>query len=72
MSSSEPNSVARRMRVTLDLFELGEKMLRQRLRRERPTASDVEILEAIRAWRTKRPGAELGDAPGRRREWPTP
>lgn len=62
-------SVADRMRAALDLFELGEKMLRQRLRRERPAATDAEIEDAVAVWRTTRPGAELGDAPGPRREW---
>jgi hypothetical protein len=58
------------MRTALDLFELGENMLRQRLRRERPQASEEEIEEAVRVWRTSRPGAELGDAPGSPRPWP--
>ena len=64
------NAVIDRMQSALDLFEIGEKMLRQRLRRERPGASDAEIEEAVTVWRTARPGAELGDAPGRLRPWP--
>ena len=59
-----------RMQAALDLFDIGEKMLRQRLRRERPRATDAEIEEAVTVWRTARPGAEFGDAPGRLRQWP--
>lgn len=59
-----------RMRVAFDLFEIGEKLLRQRLRRERPDASEAEIEDTVAGWRTARPGAEIGDAPGHRREWP--
>ena len=66
-----PSEIIQRMRTTLDLFELGEKMLRQRLRRERPEDSDNEIEEAVHAWRTKKHNADLGDAPGRLRRWPS-
>jgi Rv0078B-related antitoxin len=58
------------MRIALDLFELGEKMLRQSLRRKHPDASEAEIEAAVAEWRLRRPGAELGDAPGRLRPWP--
>ena len=70
MSTQHSDNVIQRVRVTMDLFELGESMLRQRLRRERPEASEQEIEEALREWRTRRPGAEFGDAPGRLRPWP--
>lgn len=70
MSSSDSRDAGARMRIALDLFELGENMLRQRLRRDRPSASAAEIEEAVRVWRTTRPGAESGDAPGRLRPWP--
>jgi hypothetical protein len=68
--TDEANEVARRVRMALDLFDVGERMLRQRLRRERPDASDSEIEAAVSSWRLRRPGAELGDAPGRLRPWP--
>lgn len=61
---------ARRVRLALDLFDLTERMLRQRLRRTRPAASAAEVEASIVAWRLKRPGAEPGDAPGRLRPWP--
>ena len=70
VSTNAPNLPARRMRIALDLFELDEAMLRQRLRRTRPRASDAEIEDAVVAWRMDRPGAEHGDAPGKPRPWP--
>jgi hypothetical protein len=60
---------AERMRVTLDLFELGEAMTRQRLRRKHPRATDAEIEVLIVEWLERRPGAEDGDADGHRVPW---
>lgn len=57
------------MKAALDLFDLGERMLRQRFGREHPDATDAEIEAAVAVWRTTRPGAVWGDAPGPRREW---
>lgn len=62
--SSSPSA---RMRIALDLFELAEMILRQKLRRTRPGDSETEVEAAVRAWRAARPGAERGDAPGRSR-----
>lgn len=53
-----------RFRATLELYEVGENMLRQRLRRERPAASAQDIDDEIAAWLRRRPGAEHGDHPG--------
>ncbi len=58
------STVAARIRAALDLYEVGENMLRQRLQRERPEASVQEIDAAIAAWLQRRPGAEHGDHPG--------
>lgn len=57
-------SPAQRIRVALDLYELGEKMYRQRLRRERPGITDAELDEQIIRWLHDRPGAEFGDMQG--------
>jgi len=67
-------SSAARLRAALDLFELGESMLRCRLRRERPYADEAEIAAEVVTWLQRRPGAEFGDFPGpaSRRELPTP
>jgi len=57
-----------RLRDALELHDLGERMLRQRLRRERPQITDAELDDAIRRWLRERPGAENGDAAGPRSE----
>ena len=54
-----------RFRVTLDLFEAGEQMMRQNLRRRYPDADDSEIEERLFEWFLHRPGAEHGDCTGR-------
>ncbi len=58
------SQAADRFRAALELYEVGENMLRQRLRRERPDASARDIDAAIAAWLQRRPGAEHGDHPG--------
>lgn len=55
------------VRTALDLFEVAEAMVRQRLRREHPDASREEIERRVTAWLNHRPGAEYGDCPGRPR-----
>jgi hypothetical protein len=52
------------------MFETGLQMMRQNLRRNHPTLSDAEIEERVTAWLRERPGAEFGDAVGRRVPWP--
>ncbi|MGH3933962.1 MAG: hypothetical protein ACRDS1_03085 [Pseudonocardiaceae bacterium] len=64
MSSS--NAAAERLRIALELYEVGEQMLRQRLRRERPHATPDEIDAMVGSWLRHRPGAEHGDYPGPR------
>jgi hypothetical protein len=51
--------------MAFDLFEFGEKLQRQRLRRANPEATEAEIDAEVRAWLARRPGAEDGDAVGR-------
>jgi hypothetical protein len=58
------SDVTARLRAALELYEVGEGMLRQRLRRERPGATTEQIDEEIAAWLRRRPGAEHGDYPG--------
>jgi hypothetical protein len=67
---ADAREVQERFRIALELFELGESMLRQRIRREKPDASDAYIERKIREWLSHRPGAEHGDAPGRPVPWP--
>lgn len=54
------------LRVALDLLDDAEQLLRQRLRRTTAMSED-EIEARVLAWLHERPGAEHGDAPGRRR-----
>jgi hypothetical protein len=56
---------ADRLRIALDMYEAGELMQRQRLRRLHPDARPEEIEAEIDAWRIRRPGAPNGDCPGR-------
>lgn len=61
-SSSTP---AARLRIAFELFALGEQMMRSRLEREHPEWTQAQLHAAIRQWLRERPGAELGDCPGR-------
>ncbi len=56
---------AEKLRIALELVEVGAELMRERLRREDPGATDAEIHRRLVAWFRTRPGAEHGDAPGR-------
>ena len=58
---------AANLRAALEMFGLGESIMRQKLRRDYPHASEAEIEEKLSAWLSERPGADHGDAPGRLR-----
>lgn len=68
MSSSNPT--VERLRLALDLFEAGEAVMRQNLRRRYPGEDESQIEARLLAWLHERPGAEHGDAPGRSVPWP--
>jgi Rv0078B-related antitoxin len=68
--STDLEAAARRLRLAFDLFQAGEEMMRQRLRREHPGLSELEIEVRLVEWLHTRPGAEFGDAPGRPVPWP--
>jgi hypothetical protein len=71
MSSDTSNeAAAARLRVALELFETGVEMKRQQLRRDHPDLTGDEIEARVAAWLRERPGAEFGDAVGRRVTWP--
>lgn len=70
--SADLEAAARRLRLALDLYRTGEKLMRQRLRREPPDLSEPEIEARLLAWLQERPGAEFGDACGRLVPWPRP
>lgn len=54
----------------MDLFQTGVDLMRKNLEREDPHATKEQIEERLGAWLRQRPGAEFGDAEGRRGEWP--
>jgi signal transduction histidine kinase len=64
------DQAAARLRAALEMFETGVQMMRQNLRRNHPSLSDAEIEARVTAWLRERPGAEFGDAVGRRVPWP--
>lgn len=51
---------AQRFRLALQMTEMGISMYRQRMKRERPQASEEEIEAEVQAWLMRRPG----DYPG--------
>jgi len=63
---------ARNLEDALELADLAERMVRARLRRQHPSLSDDELEARVFAWLHDRPGAEYGDAEGRRVELPRP
>lgn len=56
---------AARLRMALELFEAGERLMRQNLRRRFPSASAEELDRKLVEWLRRRPGAEVADAEGR-------
>ncbi|MGH3545322.1 MAG: hypothetical protein ACRDPW_05295 [Mycobacteriales bacterium] len=55
---------AQKLRIAMELHELGVGLQRQRLRRTQPTASTEAIDAQVTAWLHHRPGAQHGDYPG--------
>ena len=68
---AEPDETpADRLRITFELIDVAERMLRQRLRREHPELSEGDLEDRVAAWYAHRPGAEHGDAVGIAKAWP--
>ena len=61
---------ADRLRSALAMFDFTLSMFRQRLRRDRPGITEIEIEDEIARWLCERPGAEHGDAEGVAVAWP--
>jgi hypothetical protein len=72
VSDREHAEAVERLRLTLDLFDAGESMMRQALRRRFPEEDQADIERRLNAWLGERPGAEDGDGPIRRVRWPRP
>jgi hypothetical protein len=64
VTREEQEAVRERFQTALELFDLAERMLEQRLRREHPEWTEDQIDEAMDAWLLHRPGAEHGDGEG--------
>jgi hypothetical protein len=60
---------ANRLRTAFELFDAGVQLMKARLRRNRPNASQAELDALLSEWLLDRPGAPLGDAPGRPIVW---
>jgi hypothetical protein len=70
--SRSSESAADRLQIALDLYDDGEAMMRQNLRRRFPRATEAEIEARLTEWVQTRPGAEDGDADGRPVPLPQP
>jgi len=70
VSDADLVGIQERYRLLLDLFEAGEEIMRQSLRRRFADASEAEIEDRLTAWLHERPGAEHGDADGQPARWP--
>jgi hypothetical protein len=69
MSDEQAAAAVTKLRIALEMFGLGESMMRQNLRRTYPAASESEIEARLSSWLRERPGAEFGDAPGKARSF---
>ena len=61
---------AQKLLTALDLFEAGVTIMRESLRRRHHDADEDQIDELLGEWLRQRPGAQHGDARGRRTHWP--
>jgi hypothetical protein len=66
----DPRLLGQRLRLAFDLYEAGEQIMRQNLKRRYPDADPEELERHLVDWLCKRPGAEHGDAVGKPVPWP--
>ncbi len=69
MSTPSP-SPEEKLRIAIDLADLAQRMMLQKLRRDHPQESEQEVLSRLERWMHTRPGAEHGDCIGRPISWP--
>lgn len=72
MSISAERGPGERLQEALDLLDFALRMFRERLRREHPGWTEVEVDAKVEEWLAHRPGAEFGDAEGEVVPWPRP
>jgi hypothetical protein len=70
MTLHSATGIENRLRTALELCDLGEELVEQRLRRENPSVNNDAIRKMIVDWYATRPGAEQGDAIGKPGVWP--
>jgi hypothetical protein len=63
-------SPGERVRVACELSDAAIVLVRSRLRREKPAATEAELDALLDEWLATRPGAALGDGCGRPVVWP--
>ncbi len=61
----DKNTTANRLRLALDMFELGMEMMRRNLQRRYPEESSEIIDQRLEKWLSSRDCAPKGDAEGR-------
>jgi len=64
MTRNEEERLVGRLRLAFEMFTLGVSMMRHKIRRSQPDASQAAVEEKLATWLRSRPGAESGDAPG--------
>jgi hypothetical protein len=67
---SDALTPAEKLRVAFDLSDAAIVLVRARLHREHPRATDAEVERLLESWLSTRPGAEHGDGVGRVVAWP--
>jgi hypothetical protein len=68
--ASDALDLATRFRVACELSDAAIQLVRARLRRQHPEATDDQLSRMVDAWLETRPGAEQGDGVGRLVAWP--
>lgn len=66
MSDDEQREASRKLQLAGELHRAGVEIYRAKMRREHPEATERELDLLVGAWLRTRPGAEHGDAVGRR------
>jgi hypothetical protein len=64
------SAVQERFEMAMELSDLAEAMLREKVRRTHPELPESEVEARVDAWFMQRPGAEQGDGEGRPVSWP--
>ena len=65
MPSRNADAAGSRLRLALDMYNAGESLKLQALKRSHPNAEPAAIMARLRHWVRTRPGADDGDAAGR-------